>query len=162
MSNINKLYVKIKHRYELAEKWMAINPILAPGEIGIEEDTGKFKTGDGRHSWTELNYSISQGITTKIFDGYSNEKTDATKEEVGNMKGEVFRLSQYPASAHQGEIIIVPRRYTEGSTTYVMDTPYISLRKGNKWLWVVFSDQKNKALVSSELGSFVLGASVLG
>lgn len=161
---MKELKVRLQHRINHSSMWSRLNPILEAGEFGIEEDTGKFKCGDGRHKWNELNYAASRGIATRIFNGYDNEKEGDTAEQVGSQEaGEVFRLSEYPPSEHPAEIIIVPRKYEKGTENeYIMDTPYISLRKNNKWLWVVFSDQKDKALVSSELGSFVLGVSVLG
>lgn len=160
---MKELKVKLQHRINHSSVWSRINPILEAGEFGIEEDTGKFKCGDGRHKWNELNYAASRGVVTRIFNGYDNEKEGNAAEQVGSQEaGEVFRLSEYPPSEHPAEIIIVPRIYEKGTDNwYIMDTPYISLRKNNKWFWVVFSDQKNKALASSVLGSFVLGTSVL-
>lgn len=35
--NNRQLYVKLKQRIHTAEVWKQINPILAPGEIGVEE-----------------------------------------------------------------------------------------------------------------------------
>jgi hypothetical protein len=106
-----------------------------------------------------LDYASSDGVKSTVFNGYDNEKTGSASEKVGDLSdpNKVFRVSRYKAEDHPGEIIVVPRSYTiiEGSgeeqTTenFVMDTPYISLRKINKWIWVVFSDQKDKALVSS-------------
>ena len=168
---MKELRVRIQHRINKAEVWNSINPILEEGEIGIVEETGAFKVGNGRHTWNVLDYASSDGVKSTVFNGYDNEKTGSESEKVGDLSDsdKVFRISRYKAEDHPGEIIVVPRSYTitEGSgkeqTTenFIMDTPYISLRKNNKWIWVVFSDQKDKALVSSQLGSFVLGTSVL-
>ena len=38
--------------------WMAVNPILAAGEPGVEIDTGKFKIGDGIREWVDLDYFV--------------------------------------------------------------------------------------------------------
>jgi hypothetical protein len=43
-------------RRGLAELWTGINPTLGDGEIGLENDTGKFKIGDGETEWTSLQY----------------------------------------------------------------------------------------------------------
>jgi hypothetical protein len=37
-----------------AAEWENLNPVLASAEIGIEKGTGKFKIGDGTHTWSEL------------------------------------------------------------------------------------------------------------
>lgn len=38
-------------------EWTAADITLNPGIIGVEEDTGKMKVGDGRRSWTRLPYA---------------------------------------------------------------------------------------------------------
>jgi hypothetical protein len=43
-------------RRGLAEIWTGINPTLGDGEIGLENDTGKFKIGDGETEWNSLQY----------------------------------------------------------------------------------------------------------
>lgn len=53
----------IKLRRGTAAQWVAANPILADGEVGVESADGtapdKAKIGDGVTSWTGLSYSIS-------------------------------------------------------------------------------------------------------
>lgn len=166
---MKELKVRLQQRHHLAAIWTSANPILAEGEMGVETDTGKFKIGTGRHRWNALDYAQSKGIAQKIFNGYDNEKTGEAAEQVGDLTNPelVFKASIYKAEDHPGEIIIVPRKYEPSGASWleresIIDTPYISLRKNNKWFWVVFSDQKNKALASSALGSFVLGTSTLG
>lgn len=39
-----------------ASSWIALNPVLAPGEPGFEIDTGKIKIGNGVDEWTGLQY----------------------------------------------------------------------------------------------------------
>ena len=49
-------------RYATAEEWTVNNPIIYPGEIGIESDTGKIKVGGTQPAtWRELDYSSSDG-----------------------------------------------------------------------------------------------------
>ena len=142
---MKELKVKIKHRVNEADVWYEINPKLGAGEIGLESDTGLFKYGDGRRTWRELDYAYGSGLTSIL------------------CESEAELLNSYPAESYPGAIAIVPQTYTtEEDGTFVMDTPYISLRKGNRWLWTVFSDQKDKPVVSSALGAFILGASTLG
>lgn len=43
-----------------AAEWTTDNPVLRDGEPGVENDTGKFKIGDGVHSWSSLPYFINQ------------------------------------------------------------------------------------------------------
>lgn len=46
----------IRFRRDEARRWIAANPVLAPGEPGYETDTNMFKIGDGTARWTDLRY----------------------------------------------------------------------------------------------------------
>jgi len=48
--------VRIQIRRGTAQQWIDANPILAPGERGLETDTGREKIGNGTSSWTALPY----------------------------------------------------------------------------------------------------------
>ena len=48
---------KITLKNKTASEWTTANPTLAKGEIGLENDTGKFKLGDGTKNWTTLPYA---------------------------------------------------------------------------------------------------------
>ncbi len=50
---IGKLTLKNK----TATEWTSANPTLDKGEIGIENDTGKFKLGDSTTEWKTLPYA---------------------------------------------------------------------------------------------------------
>lgn len=52
----------IQLRRGTAAEWTAANPILSPGECGIELDTAKCKYGDGRATWNELVYHIPEPV----------------------------------------------------------------------------------------------------
>ncbi len=56
-----ELKVRVKHAYLSAAEWVSKNPILQAGEFGIENDTQKFKIGDGVTKWSNLPYV--SGIT---------------------------------------------------------------------------------------------------
>lgn len=44
-------------RNDTAENWTTKNPTLSKGEFGVENDTNKFKIGDGATAWKELAYA---------------------------------------------------------------------------------------------------------
>ena len=52
---------KIIQRHDTAANWASANPVLAQGEMGIEDDTRKFKFGDGTTAWADLPYASSEG-----------------------------------------------------------------------------------------------------
>lgn len=49
---------RIQLRRGKAAFWTDANPILFPGEPGLETDTRKLKFGDGRTPWRELEYAL--------------------------------------------------------------------------------------------------------
>ena len=55
--------ISTKHilRNDTAANWLSVDPILARGEIGIETDTRKMKTGDGVTTWSGLDYIVGNG-----------------------------------------------------------------------------------------------------
>lgn len=55
MNNILK--TKLVMRNDLAANWTTNNPVLLTGELGIENDTGYFKIGDGATTWNDLHYA---------------------------------------------------------------------------------------------------------
>lgn len=57
---------RMMQRRGLASQWTAINPILEIGEFGFEEDTQKFKVGDGESSWTELPYYLNEDLLPDV------------------------------------------------------------------------------------------------
>lgn len=50
--------VQIQLRNDTASSWTTANPILAQGEIGIENDTRLIKVGDGITNWNNLDYGL--------------------------------------------------------------------------------------------------------
>lgn len=48
-------------RVATSANWAARNPILLPGEIGFETDTGNQKIGNGIEGWNKLHYYGSPG-----------------------------------------------------------------------------------------------------
>ena len=59
---------KLQLRRDTAATWLAVNPILAEGEMGHESDTNAMKIGNGIARWSELVY-FNANATQGIFDG---------------------------------------------------------------------------------------------
>jgi hypothetical protein len=49
--------VRIQSRHDTAKYWKNNDPVLLDGEIGVENDTGKFKIGNGVDSYLNLPYA---------------------------------------------------------------------------------------------------------
>ena len=48
----------IQIRRDTSSNWTSVNPILAEGEVGLETNTNKRKTGDGTTVWASLDYDL--------------------------------------------------------------------------------------------------------
>ena len=62
-----------------AADWTSNNPTLAAGRIGVEEDTGQFKIGDGTTAWTSLKYAGSTMPQNSKSAAYTTVASDAGK-----------------------------------------------------------------------------------
>jgi hypothetical protein len=73
-----------------AAHWAKINRVLPLGEIGFENDTNKFKIGNGRDRWRDLNYAVGlnkNGILTA--DGSGNISIASKQTIESLLTGEV-------------------------------------------------------------------------
>lgn len=59
--------VQIQLRNDTAVNWLAEDPILAQGEVGVELDTSRTKIGNGIDEWSDLPYA----------DQYSNTQLES-------------------------------------------------------------------------------------
>jgi hypothetical protein len=58
---------KIQLRRDIAANWVANNPLLLNGEIGIETDTLKFKIGNGTQRWNAISsYALKPGLANGV------------------------------------------------------------------------------------------------
>lgn len=49
----------IKLRRGTTSQWSTANPVLAPGEIGVDTTLNQFKIGDGATAWSSLSFNIA-------------------------------------------------------------------------------------------------------
>lgn len=68
------LNTRIIMRNDTAENWTTKNPILLNGEFGVENDTNKFKIGDGATAWKQLAYA---GADETVIKSIINANRDA-------------------------------------------------------------------------------------
>ena len=97
----------IQIKRALAKSWATkfAGYVLAPGEMGLEKDTGRIKFGDGVRKWSELLYSDSTEIvddldviTAENQEAYVNKAASA--KVVKNLEARVKTLEK----THGGEI----------------------------------------------------------
>jgi hypothetical protein len=63
----------IKLRRDTAAAWTAANPVLAPGEPGLETDTNLIKYGNGATAWNSLDYAgVGPEVNSNIVPALDN------------------------------------------------------------------------------------------
>lgn len=77
---------RFQMRNDTAERWTAANPTLLVGEIGVENDTHKFKFGDGATAWNDLPYAGTdaaqiQGLINAAEDNYYSAVRNADETD---------------------------------------------------------------------------------
>jgi hypothetical protein len=59
--------MRMQQRRKTAATWTSTNEVLLAGELGVEQDTSKWKVGDGSTAWNSLAYQPSNaGISAAI------------------------------------------------------------------------------------------------
>lgn len=92
---------RMQQRRGTAAQWTDADPILAPGELGWETDTNKFKIGDGVNNWSDLSYFLDEDALGGSIDDYipltqkAAANGVATLDATGNVPAE--QLGNVPA-----------------------------------------------------------------
>ena len=75
------MVVRIQQRHDTTNNWLEADPILFPGEIGIETDGHqRMKIGNGVSKWSELPYFDREGVHT-----YGDEQVSGEKQFLDNI-----------------------------------------------------------------------------
>ena len=61
MTLARKNVSRYQNRNDTAANWTAANSTLLSGEVGVEQDTNRFKIGDGATPWNSLAYQGGGG-----------------------------------------------------------------------------------------------------
>lgn len=119
------LNTKIIMRNDTAENWTTKNPTLSKGEFGVENDTNKFKIGDGATAWKELAYA---GADETVIKSIINENRD-TCSYVDLTAGQEDADGLATITAHkQGDTAIVRKAIDDTHKSY---TAYVY--NGTAW-----------------------------
>ena len=110
------LNTKIIIRNDTAEVWTTKNSILSKGEFGVENDTNKFKIGDGSTAWNDLAYAgadqaaIEHIIAQNRDSLYKYTRTDASQSDA-----DAIAAALGGNVAVQGDIVVITTTI-EGNT----------------------------------------------
>lgn len=109
---MKQLVVKSGQRYNPSDLWKRVNPILMPGEMGIESDTGLFKFGDGKTPWNNLRYAGGGGsggqVDTTLTQAGQAADAKATGDAIQAVDEKMFTgtIAEYQAAFKAGKIPI--------------------------------------------------------
>lgn len=106
---------QIQFRRGIAAQWVAVNPVLAPGEPGIEVDANPpaIKIGNGFDTWTELPYTAPGGGGNS--EGHVHDQSSAAS---------VWTID-HPLNTIPNVVILL----TGQSAPVITDTEYTSLNQ---------------------------------
>lgn len=113
-----KLNVRIKLRNDSNENWLTYDPVLEKAELGVNDDNGKMKLGDGVKKWSELPY-ISNENDAAPFTHYEGESIDAAVGSNTPVEGDICVVKK----------IIADDKYSY--TSYVYDEDSWKAMDGN-------------------------------
>lgn len=114
------LNIRIQLRNDTAENWTTHNPILLKGEMGVENDTGKTKIGNGTDHWKTLKYS---GVDEDTIKGIiNNNRSDFTEVTPNEGETDAQALARAITNPKKGDMAVVVRTFVEGKESY---TAYI-------------------------------------
>ena len=105
------LNTKIIIRNDTAEVWTTKNSILSKGEFGVENDTNKFKIGDGSTAWNDL---ASAGADEPAIDNIIAQNRDSlykyTRTDASQSDADAIAAALGGNVAVQGDIVVITTR----------------------------------------------------
>ena len=111
-----KLKTTIIMRNDTAENWSTKHPILAKGEFGVENDTNKFKIGDGVTAWDELGYAgIDETQINSLIAAAEDNFTEVVPNDSETDAQAIARVITAPS---KGDITVVKRTFGGDKQSY--------------------------------------------
>lgn len=101
----------IKLRRDTAAAWTSANPVLAPGEPGLETDTNSIKYGNGVTAWNSLPYAtiVPGEISTSLVPVSGESLSLGSPEQPWNdlyLNGNSIYLGNVVLSESNGELAV--------------------------------------------------------
>lgn len=141
------LNTKIIIRNDTAEVWTTKNSILSKGEFGVENDTNKFKIGDGSTAWNDLAYAgadqaaIEDIIAQNRDSLYKYTRTDASQSDA-----DAISAALGENTAVQGDIVVITTT-VEGSTYEQSAFMY----DGTRWAAMTGKVDADKVILQNDI-----------
>lgn len=141
------LNTKIIIRNDTAEVWTTKNSILSKGEFGVENDTNKFKIGDGSTAWKDLAYAgadeaaIENIIAQNRDSLYKYTRTDASQSDA-----DAIAAALGGNVAVQGDIVVITT--TINGNTYEQSA---FMYDGTQWAAMTGKVDADKVILQNDI-----------
>lgn len=141
------LNTKIIIRNDTAEVWTTKNSILSKGEFGVENDTNKFKIGDGSTAWNDLAYAgadeaaIENIIAQNRDSLYKYTRTDASQSDA-----DAISAALGENTAVQGDIVVITT--TIDGNTYEQSA---FMYDGTQWAEMTGKVDADKVILQNDI-----------
>lgn len=102
------LNTKIVMRNDTAAKWTEQNSVLLKGEFGVENDTNKFKIGDGTTAWNDLAYAgADEAAIENIIAQHRDSLYKYTRTDASQSDSDAIAAALGESTAVQGDIVVI-------------------------------------------------------
>lgn len=160
---------KIQIRRDSAADWTSVNPVLADGEIGIEQDTRKIKIGDGVTEWNSLSYWFeTSSVNWGDIVGTLSDQTDLQNELDGkadtvhtHVEADITNLDKYTQAEVNALIAAINEGWVISATAPSSPTDGLGWYNTSNGLLYIWNNDFAKWLsVDREVFVFNRGGSV--
>lgn len=101
----------IKTRFQMrndsAENWKTANSVLLVGEIGVENDTRKFKFGDGTTAWKDLSYAGTDAAQIQALIDAAEDNYYSVERNAGEEDNAAIARALGDKAASKGDICVI-------------------------------------------------------
>ena len=141
------LNTKIIIRNDTAEVWTTKNSILSKGEFGVENDTNKFKIGDGSTAWNDLAYAgADQAAIENIIAQNRDSLYKYTRTDASQSDADAISAALGENTAVQGDIVVITT-IVEGNTYEQSAFMY----DGSQWAAMTGNVDADKVILQNDI-----------
>lgn len=141
------LNTKIIMRNDTAAKWTEQNPVLLKGEFGVENDTNKFKIGDGTTAWNDLAYAgADEAVIENIIAQHRDSLYKYTRTDASQSDADAIAAALGENVAVQGDIVVITT--TVNGNTYEQSA---FMYDGTQWAAMTGKVDADKVILQDDI-----------
>lgn len=134
-------------RNDAAATWTTKNPILSKGEFGVENDTNKFKIGNGTTAWVDLPYAgADQSVIENIISENRDDLYQYTRTAADQTDSDAIAAALGENEAKQGDICVITTS-VDGNTYEQSAFMY----DGTQWSAMTGNVDADKVILRSDI-----------